>query len=202
VEFGAHKAADFKVGVDIDRQDYWKNGAIYQIPLNQYGTPVNVSTYERTAWFRVGLHLLKENSLGYGLVHHSFDALAQMNYPDFHEPIGNTRGATHSGWIDFALGLGIPGLLLVLVPLFAAWYRSLQQEGLWFSYAAWTIPIMTFGYIANEVAESHYIKMPFFMISFFAGSPCNIRRPAFALKSEVLTNRCVDLSQSPHINGK
>ena len=87
----------------------------------------------------------------------------------FYTPTGNTRGATHSGWLDFALGLGIPGLLLVLIPLAAAWYRSLFKEGLWFSYASWTIPVMTFAYLIAEVSEAHFIEMLFFMTAFFCG---------------------------------
>ena len=115
--------------------------------------------------------------MGYGLLHHSFGSLAAIKYPDFYKPVGNTRGATHSGWLDFALGLGIPGLLLVLVPLFAAWYRSLHQKGLWFSYASWTIPIMSFAYLTTEVAESHYVEMLFFMTAFFCGLTLQFPKP-------------------------
>ena len=161
--------ANFKIGVDIDYQNYWRNGAAHPVPINQYGEPVDVSTYERTAWFRVGLRLLKENPMGYGLLHHSFGSLALMKYPDFRKPIMSNRGATHSGWMDFALGFGFPGLLLLLVPLFAAWYRSLYQEGLWFSYTSWTIPIMSFAYLTTEVAGMHYTEMLFFMVAFFCG---------------------------------
>ena len=161
--------ANFKVGLDIDHQNFWKNGNVYPHPVNQYGTPVDISTYERTAWFVAGTRLLVENPLGYGLLHHSFGSLALEKWPDFHKPVGNLRGATHSGWLDFALGVGIPGLLLVLIPLFIAWYRSLFQEGLWLSYVAWTIPIMSFAYLTTEVAGAHFTELLFFMTAFFCG---------------------------------
>ena len=161
--------ADFQVGVDIYHQDYWKDRSTYAQPLNQHGMPVDISTYERTAWFTAGAQLLSENPLGYGLLHHSFGSLAVTKWPDFHKPIGNLRGATHSGWLDFALGLGIPGLLLVLIPLFISWYRSLFQEGLWFSYAAWTIPVISFAYLTTEVAGGHFTELLFFMTAFFCG---------------------------------
>ena len=169
--------ADFKIGVDIDHQNYWINIAANPIPVNQYGTPVDAGNYVRTAWFRVGLHLLKENPMGYGLLHHSFGYLSMMKYPDFPKSITRNRGATHSGWMDFALGMGIPGLLLVLVPLFVAWYRSLFQEGLWFSYASWTIPIMSFAYLTTEAAGMHYTEMLFFMTAFFCGITLRFPRP-------------------------
>jgi len=161
--------ANIKIGVDIEHQNYWKNRYTHPQPLNQYGFPVDVSTYERVAWFTAGSRLLAENPMGYGLLHHSFGSLALAKWPDFYKPVGNLKGATHSGWLDFALGVGVPGLLLVLIPLFVSWYRSLFQEGLWFSYAAWTIPIMSFAYLTTEVAGEHFTELLFFMTAFFCG---------------------------------
>jgi hypothetical protein len=79
------------------------------------------------------------------------------------------RGATHSAWLDFALAVGIPGLLLVLIPLWVSWYRSLFQQSLWASYTSWTIPIMTFAYLITEANEAHFIELLFFMVAFFCG---------------------------------
>ncbi len=159
--------ADAKIGIDIDHQNRWKNSGAY--PHNGLGKVVDISTYERSAWFVAGSRLLAENPLGYGLLNHSFGALASAKWPDYKVASEKFRGATHSGWLDFALGLGIPGLLLVLIPLWASWYRALYQDGLWYSYASWTIPIMSFAYLTTEVAVSHFIEMLFFMTAFFCG---------------------------------
>ncbi len=167
---------DAKIGIDIDNQNYWKNRLAYPIPINPLGNPVDSSTYERAAWFTAGTRLLSENSLGFGLIHHSFGWLALKKWPDFYKPIGNLRGATHSGWLDFALGLGIPGLLLVLIPLFASWRRSLLQKGIWFSYAAWTIPLLTFAYLTTETAGGHFTELLFFLTAFFCGLTLNIQK--------------------------
>ena len=161
--------ADIKVAVDIDHHNYWKNRDDYPLPQNQYGSRVNPSTYERAAWFTVGIHLLTENPLGFGLIHHSFGWLALAEWPDYYKPNGNMRGATHSGWMDMALGIGIPGILLIWIPLFAAWYRSLFQKGLWFTYTAWTIPIIMFAYLSTEVGSAHFTEMLYFMAAFFCG---------------------------------
>jgi hypothetical protein len=169
---------DAKIGIDIDHQNHWKNRLAYPIPINPLGNPVDSSTYERAAWFTAGTRLLSENPLGFGLIHHSFGWLALKKWPDFYKPIGNLRGATHSGWVDFALGLGIPGLLLVLIPLFASWWRSLFQKGIWFSYAAWTIPIMSLAYLTTEVAGEHFTEVLFFMTAFFCGLTLNDQREA------------------------
>ena len=161
--------ADIKVASDIHHQDWWKDDKVCCAPINSAGVQVDTSTYQRTAWFIVGAHLLAENPQGYGLIHHSFGWLAGEKYPDFSKPIGGTRGATHSAWMDFALAVGIPGLLMVLIPLFASWYRSLSQAGLWASYTSWTIPVLTFAYLITEANEAHFIELLFFMTAFFCG---------------------------------
>ena len=161
--------ANYQVGLDIDHQNHWKDRNTYPAPLNEFGKIVDISTYERTAWFIAGSRLLAENPMGYGLLHHSFGSLALAKWPDFYKPNGNLKGATHSGWLDFALGLGIPGLLLVLIPLAVSWYRSLFREGIWFSYAAWTIPFLSFAYLTTEVAGEHFTELLFFMTAFFCG---------------------------------
>ena len=182
----ANLVANFYVGIDVDHHNRWKDSNLYpENPINQYGSTVDMSTYERTAWFSVGLRLLQESPMGYGLLHHSFGSLAAIKYPDFSKPVGITRGATHSGWLDFTLGMGIPGLLLVLAPLFAAWYRSLYQNGLWFSYASWTIPIMSFTYLTTEVAVSHYIELLFFMTAFFCGITLRFPKPNHRLRTNI-----------------
>jgi hypothetical protein len=161
--------ADARVGLDIDHHNYWKNRDIYPFPINALGGRVDISTYERTAWFSAGARLLVENPMGFGLSHHSFGWLALNKWPDFYQPNVNLRGKTHSGWMDMALAFGIPGILLIWLPLFCAWYRSLHQEGLWFSYASWTIPIMMFAYLTTEVNGEHFTELLFFMTAFFCG---------------------------------
>jgi len=160
---------DIKLGIDIEHQKQWSDRAQFGLPVNPLGNQVNISTYERTAWFTAGMKLLAEHPLGYGLAHHSFGSYAMTRWPNFYTPLGNMRGATHSGWMDFALGFGIPGLLLVLIPLFASWYRSLFQEGIWFSYASSAIPLMIFAYLIAEVTGSHFTELLFFMTAFFCG---------------------------------
>lgn len=165
----AQLIANAKVGIDIDNQNYWKNRSNYPEPTNELGMAVDISTYERTAWFTAGSRLLLENPQGFGLMHHSFGWLALAKWPDFYKPNGNLRGATHSGWMDMALGIGIPGMALIWIPLFIAWYRSLFQKGLWFSYTSWTIPILWFAYLTTEVAGQHFTELLFFLVAFFCG---------------------------------
>lgn len=167
----AHLIANVKVGMDIDRQDNWKDRYTYPgLPLNEYQVPVDGSTYERTAWFTAGMRLLQERPQGYGLTQQSFGWMAGERWSDFYPPIGSLRGMTHSGWLDLALGIGIPGVLLILIPLGAAWYRSLKMKTLWGSYVSWTVPAFTLTWLITEVIGArHFIELMIFITAFFIG---------------------------------
>ena len=161
--------ADLRIGVDINHQNFWKNRDFYPHPLNEYSNPVNLSTYERSAWFAAGVRLLSENPLGFGLIHHSFGWLASEKWLDFYRPTGNLLGATHSAWLDMTLGIGLPGMLFIIIPLITSWYRSMFQNGLWSSYISLAIPLLFFTYLINEVGEAHFIEMLLFMTAFSCG---------------------------------
>lgn len=161
--------ADAKVAIDINEHPHWKNRKIYPIPLNEYGVPVNGSTYERLSWATAGIQLIKEYPLGYGLIHHSFGALAARKWSDFEKNERETRGATHSGWIDFTLGLGIPGLLLIVIPLCVSLYRSRNRNDYWHNYIRWAIPILFVAYTLTEVSSDHFIELLFFLTAMFCG---------------------------------
>jgi len=160
--------ADYKISTEIEQHSNWKD-RVSPLPLNQYGIPVNGSTYERVAWGNAGLELLKENPWGYGQIHHSFGALAIQKWGDFHKPDGMNRGATHSGWLDFALGFGLPGLLLVWIPLWVSYIRARKRSDFWSTYTLWAIPVIAISYLTTEVCTDHFIELLFFMTALFSG---------------------------------
>ena len=69
---------------------------------------VSVTNYERIAWAKEGIKLAIQNPLGYGLIERSFGHLAKLNWPD------SKLHQSHSGWIDLTLGIGVPGVALIL----------------------------------------------------------------------------------------
>lgn len=160
---------NMQIGMNIDQYNFWKNREVFPRPINSSGQLVDISTYERTAWFTAGMRLLKENPMGYGLTHHSFGTLALAKWPDFYKPQGNLKGATHSGWLDLALGIGIPGVTIIFLSLIASWIRSFKYSGLWFTYGAWTIPLLLLTYLIAELGEGHFLEILFFMTAFFGG---------------------------------
>ena len=160
---------NMKIGMDIDHHDFWKNRDAFPRPTNSHGQLVDISTYERMAWFTAGIRLLNENPEGYGLLNHSFGSLALAEWPDFYQPRGRLKGATHSGWLDLALAVGVPGIGLIWVCLLASWLRSLKRKGLWFTYSSWAIPLMFLTYLIAEVSGNHFLEMLLFMTALFCG---------------------------------
>jgi len=121
------------------------------------------------AWARAGLELLAEHPFGYGLINHSFGAMAIKPREGFHQPDSKNRGSTHSGWLDFALGFGILGLLLVWIPLMVSFWRARKRTDFWSRYATWAIPVVGFTYLTTEVCTAHFIELLLFLSAMFFG---------------------------------
>lgn len=159
--------SDSKFALDVNASTYWKNH-IAPLPINSDGQTVNPSTYDRISWFVAGLILVKENLLGYGLMHHSFGSLALKKWPEFRPPIGNFRGATHSGWLDFTLGAGVPGTLFLLTSIVSSWYYTKRGSSIWQYFVQLSAPLMVLAFTIAE-AEGHYFELLIFFTSFYAG---------------------------------
>ena len=116
--------ADAKVASDTQTYPQWKYNGAQAYPNNEFGSVVSVTNYERLAWGKIGLNLIAQNPLGYGLVERSFGRLSKINWPD------SNLHQSHSGWIDLGLGIGIPGLLLILGSLLLLLYQlTLTSRG-------------------------------------------------------------------------
>jgi hypothetical protein len=160
----ANLIADYKTSIQINQHDNWKDNAS-PLPINEHGYTVNLSTYERVSWAKAGLELLSEHPWGYGLIDHSFGAMAIQKWEKFR----NNQASTHSGWLDFALGFGIFGLMLVVIPIVVSYARLRKRSGFWNTYALWSIPVITFTYTTTEVCTGHFIELLFFMAAWFSG---------------------------------
>jgi len=169
--------ADIKVGSDIEHNHNWKNADQYPLPINENGQVANASTYERIAWATAGAILVRENPLGYGLINHSFGALALQKWEDFYKPIGKYRHASHSGWLDFTLGFGIPGIILVLLPMWVCFFRAANQSNFWLEFVHWSVPVVTIVYTITEVCSGHFIEFLFFYVALISGITITRRAP-------------------------
>jgi len=157
--------ADAKVAVQLDQFDHWKyqNHLGKGYPVNEYGQTVNLSNYERVAWGLVGTQLLIENPQGYGLMSLSFDRLTKAKWPD------SFLSMTHSGWLDFALGYGMPGLGLLVGALLLAWHNSKKIIAPWSYLGRWGLGSIGLLMITTELSSEIFINAIVFMVLLVAG---------------------------------
>lgn len=116
--------ADVAVAVDIDQHTQWqKREGTVAMPLNHLGNPAASNTYYRAAYATAGIRLIGMYPLGYGSINQSFVGMQK------HAGIQSEhRGQIHSGWIDFGLAFGIPGLVIVFLTLLSTIYLGLRSR--------------------------------------------------------------------------
>jgi nitrate reductase NapE component len=116
--------ADVAVAIDIDQHTQWqKREGSVAVPLNYLGKPAAMNTYYRTAYAAAGIRLIGMYPLGYGSINQSFVGMQK------HAGIQSEHlGQIHSGWIDFGLAFGVPGLIIVFLTLLTTIYLGLRSR--------------------------------------------------------------------------
>jgi len=161
-EYWSNLLSDAHIAIQIDRYDHWKDTPTKGLPINDQGKMLTGSNYERFAWMHVALRLVSENPLGYGLVERSFGYLSQKSWPD------STLTQSHSGWLDFTLGLGIPATFLLLAAGVLTWAHAKQQNLPWRAFGLWGVAVLLLLPCTTEVSQRVYIDGLIFMIAFSA----------------------------------
>ncbi|WP_428023821.1 O-antigen ligase family protein [Arcobacter sp.] len=95
--------------LDTKTNKNWLNNEKYKRPVLPNGESVETSAYLRIAWGYEGLKLIYENPFGIGYGRNAFSHGLQIKYGDVQKV-----GHSHSGFIDLAIGIGIPGLIIWL----------------------------------------------------------------------------------------
>lgn len=102
-------AATVPIALDTQTHKAWLRQG--PPPLLPDGQPVNDSNYERLAWAKEGLLLIRDQPLGTGYNRNAFGDGIDRKYALG----GSYRGGhSHSGLIDLTIANGIPGLVLWL----------------------------------------------------------------------------------------
>jgi hypothetical protein len=164
-------AADTKIAWQTEQYPQWRTG---QLPNNELGRVVSGTNYERIAWAKEGVKMIVLNPLGFGLIEQSFGRLAAGRWA------GTTLTQSHSGWIDLALGIGIPGLALVLGTLLLLLPQLIASQGqsnpilggLW-----WILLAMLLMWCTTEISQKVYFDALIFWLSLGAGLTLTSSRP-------------------------
>ncbi|QWE02823.1 O-antigen ligase family protein [Polynucleobacter sp. JS-JIR-II-b4] len=156
--------ADAKIAIQLDKYDNWKYNERKGLPKNEFGLQVFGTNYQRIAWGIAGTQLSLENPLGYGLIEDSFSKLAKEKWPDSVD-----LSHTHSGWLDIALAIGLPGLALILMTLLMLIWQSFQVSYPWGGFVFWSLLSILFLWITTEAAQTITFVGLIFWLSFCTG---------------------------------
>ena len=116
--------ADVVVAIDIDQHKQWqKREGSVTTPLNYLGNPAALNTYYRAAYATAGIRLISMYPLGYGSINQSFVGIQKIAGIQ-----SDHLGQIHSGWIDFGLAFGIPGLAIVFLTLLSTIYIGFRNH--------------------------------------------------------------------------
>jgi len=156
--------ADIKVATQLEEIDAWKDYGARGLPLNELGKTVSVTNYTRAAWAQVGVQFIAERPLGYGLIYQSFGHFAKEKWPN------SVMDTSHSAWLDITLGIGIPGVFLILLSGVLALKNVRQLAPNVFGVAVlWALLSIFLLMFTTEVARKNYIEALIFMILLAAG---------------------------------
>ena len=152
---------DARLGIDIEGNRQWqKTEGSVPMPINDLGFPAASNTYSRFAYAAVGVKLISDYPLGYGSVNRSFAGLQEYSkMPHEHE------GQVHSGWIDFGLAFGIPGLILIFSAMLSIIYFGLKSGSvIALPWVIFCLAFLPFGLIA-EITWKQYFEATIFFLS-------------------------------------
>lgn len=124
---------------------------------------IDESFYLRTAWFKVGLEGVAKYPFGLGYGSDAFGRYIQSQYntPDF--------VSSHSGWLDFTLANGLPGLLLLLtlggVLVHVSWQCFTKGEGA----VGFSLGLLTFNFYLRGLLDGHFSSSRLMAFALIAG---------------------------------
>lgn len=154
--------ADSRIAVQIDKFDNWKYNqrTMKGYPLNEFGKPVGGSNYLRVSWAVVGIRFVMSHPLGYGLLSLSLGRYGQELWPD------SELSWSHSAWLDFTLGYGVPAFLLLFSAFLLSWKNSRKAPSPWFIIGRWALPMLSTVFLVKEISSEIFINAFVFMIVF------------------------------------
>lgn len=168
---------DATISSQLDRHNFWRyNGQHWYkvvgetFPKNSLGINVAGNTYERVAWATQGINLIAEYPLGYGSINRSF--VGMLNHANVLQEL---ESQTHSGWIDFGLAYGLPGLVILFTTFIFIAFKGIFSRSQFGLMGAWLIfGFVPFGLVA-EICYKHNFEILIFFIAFSAASVIGIR---------------------------
>lgn len=153
------------VALDTQSHKTWMDQNKYPMPLLSSGEQVSGSNYLRIARAKVSLEFVREHPWGMGFGRNIFGHAVKRKY-------GESPSHSHSGLIDMALGIGIPGVFLwggFLVSIACVAGREYARAR---SFSALLLLFVVTGYgvrmVLDSIVRDHMLQMFLFLAAFLA----------------------------------
>lgn len=141
--------ATVSVAWDTEHQVAWKDPEQPYPPLPN-GVPAEGSAYLRLSWGKEAAQAIVAHPLGVGFSRSAFGQAMRLKYPEY-----RSSEHSHSGILDFTLGVGLPGLALWLAFLgtlgvhgWRAFFRRENPAGL-------LLLFLITGYFGRSLVDSN-----------------------------------------------
>jgi len=166
--------ADAKVAIKLDQYENWKCGTQLGYPNNEFGETVSITNYERIAWATSAATLVVQYPIGYGLIERSFGQRGNRLWP------GSCLSQSHSGWLDLTLGIGIPGITLLLGSILIAIRGLLKQSHSsesklepWRAMSIWILFSFLLIWCTTEISQKVFFEELIFFTAIGSGLKLN-----------------------------
>lgn len=144
---------------------YWLPGDQAPRPSSPSGADIEDSAYLRAAWARQATLAIREHPLGFGFGRNGFGLAIESKYG----VRGKDMVSSHSGWLDFALGAGLPGLALLLVTAGLAIRGGWQQFRRHEDAAGLMLCFLVSGYLLRCLLDGHFSGWRLGLFAFLCG---------------------------------
>jgi len=150
---------------------YWLTGDQTQRPTTTSGADIEDSAYLRAAWAHQAVLTIGEHPLGLGFGRNAFGRAVAEKY-GFPGMV-----SSHSGWLDFALGAGLPGLALLLITAGLAirggWRQFRQHDDA----AGLMLSFLVGGYLLRCLLDGHLSGWRLGLFAFLCGTLIAAMKP-------------------------
>ncbi len=139
--------ATVPIAWDTEHNKAWQDPNRYDWPKLSNGETVDTSMYQRIAWLKEGLMLVREHPLGVGYGRNAYGHGMKLKY-------GAGYGHSHSGLLDIMIGIGIPGGMLWIAFIASLVFLSYKRAWTSQNYAAVLLFLLLLDYGARTLLDS------------------------------------------------
>lgn len=144
------------VAIDTSASNmHWRDPSLFPAPRVKSGSLAGNSNYMRIAWARQSAHYIRKTPLGIGFGRDAFGHTIEQYHPLRRDEKGYRGMHSHSGIIDLALGVGIPGVLLWSFFGYTVSRKSLKEVKESFNYYAILSVFLIMGFYGRSLFDSN-----------------------------------------------